>query len=132
MELRDVWKTTFATIYGTFVSNVMQQGDCNTPSTFQRFVTHIFCEHIGKFVHVYLDDIFIFSDKIEDHERHLQIVMDILRKEEMTLNPKKCDFYSDRMDCLGHIIDDEGIHADATKMTQILEWRMPRNYHEVQ
>ena len=31
----DVYKTTFATIYGTFVSNVMQQGDCNTPSTFQ-------------------------------------------------------------------------------------------------
>ena len=33
--LSDVYKTAFATIYGTFVSNVMQQGDCNTPSTFQ-------------------------------------------------------------------------------------------------
>lgn len=94
VEPGDVWKTTFATIYGTFVSNVMQQGDCNAPSTFQRFVTHLFREHIGKFVHIYLDNIFIFSDTIEDHERHLRIIMDILHNAEMTLNPRKYDFYS--------------------------------------
>ena len=35
VEPRDVWKTAFATIYGTFVSNVVQQGNCNAPSTFQ-------------------------------------------------------------------------------------------------
>jgi hypothetical protein len=132
IEPGDEWKTAFATIYGTFISNVMQQGDCNAPSTFQRFVTHLFRDHIGKFVHVYLDDVFIFSDTIEDHERHLRIIMDILRDAEMTLNPRKCDFYSERMDCLGHIIDNEGIHADASKMAQIQEWRTPRNYHDVQ
>ena len=100
----------------------MQQGDCNTPSTFQWFVMYLFHEHIGKFVHVYLDDIFIFSDTIKDHKHHLRIVMDILREAEMILNPKKCDFYSKRMDCLGHVINDEGIHADESKMTQIQEW----------
>jgi hypothetical protein len=35
-------KTLFAMVYGTFVSNVMQQGDCNAPSTFQRAMNHIF------------------------------------------------------------------------------------------
>ena len=50
----------------------------------------------------------------------------------MTLNPRKCDFYSERMDCLGHIIDDQGIHADESKMAQIQEWRTPRSYHDVQ
>ena len=35
VEPGDVWKSTFATIYGMFMSNVMQQGDCNAPSTFQ-------------------------------------------------------------------------------------------------
>ena len=132
VEPKDVWKTAFSTIYGTFISNVMQQGDCNAPSTFQRFVTHLFREHIGKFVHVYLDDIFIFSDTIEDHEKHLRIILDILRDAEMTLNPKKCDFYSEQMDCLGHVIDNQGIHADASKMSQVQEWRTPRNYHDVQ
>ena len=35
VEPDDVWKTAFATIFGTFVSQVMQQGDCNAPATFQ-------------------------------------------------------------------------------------------------
>jgi hypothetical protein len=38
----DVHKTLFATVYSTFISNVMQQGDCNAPSTFQRAMNHIF------------------------------------------------------------------------------------------
>ena len=42
VEPKDVWKTVFATIYGTFVSHTMQQGDCNAPATFQRLMTVIF------------------------------------------------------------------------------------------
>jgi hypothetical protein len=60
VEPEDVWKTAFATIAGTFASNVMQQGDCNAPSTFQRFVTYLFRDSMGNFVYAYLDDIFIF------------------------------------------------------------------------
>lgn len=41
-------------------------------------LSHLFREHIGKFVHVYLDDTFIYSDTIKDHEKHLRIIMDIL------------------------------------------------------
>jgi hypothetical protein len=42
VEPGDMWKTTFTTIYGTFVSHMMQQGDCNAPATFQRLMTVIF------------------------------------------------------------------------------------------
>jgi hypothetical protein len=42
IEPEDIWKTAFSTIYGTFVSHVMQQGDCNAPSTFQRLMTWVF------------------------------------------------------------------------------------------
>ena len=48
------------------------------------------------------------------------------------MNPRKCDSYSQRMDCLGHFIDDRGVHADTRKMTQIQEWWTPQNYHDVQ
>ena len=61
MRLEDIPKMAFMTIFGTFVSLVMQQGDCNVPSTFQRLMTVVFREYITQFVHVYLDDIFIFS-----------------------------------------------------------------------
>jgi hypothetical protein len=43
-------KTAFATIYGTFASNIMQQGDCNAPSMFQRSMNMIFCDYIGIFI----------------------------------------------------------------------------------
>ena len=65
---KDVKKTVFATVFGTFYSHVMQIGDCNAPMTF------IFHNYIGRFMHVYLDDIFMFSDSIEEHEEHLRLV----------------------------------------------------------
>lgn len=108
---KDVWKTVFATVYGTFVSHMMQQGDCNAPATFQRLMTTIFCDYIGRFLHVYVDNIFVFSDSIEEHEEHLRKVFDKLRKAQLYLEPAKLDLYSKRMDCLGHIIDDKGIHT---------------------
>jgi Reverse transcriptase (RNA-dependent DNA polymerase) len=127
-----VSKTAFATILGTFRSQVMQMGDCNAPSTFQRLMTAIFRDCIGRFVYVYMDDIFIFSCSIEEHEKHLGIVFDRLHKNHLFLSKKKVDLYSERMECLGNIIDDRGIHADADKMQRVREWRTPRTYSDIQ
>ena len=63
----DVPKTTFSTIFGTFQSRVIQMGDCNVPSTFR--------DYIGKFIHLYLDDIFIFSNSLEEHIEHIILVI---------------------------------------------------------
>ncbi|OJT06195.1 Retrovirus-related Pol polyprotein from transposon 17.6 [Trametes pubescens] len=119
IEVEDVWKTAFSTIFGTAVSHVMQQGDCNAPGTFQRLMTWIFRAYIGVFVHVYLDDIFVFSRSIGEHEAHLKIVFDRLREQRLYLSRAKLDLYSPRMDCLGHLIDDHGLHADTDKMAKI-------------
>ncbi|OJT03559.1 Transposon Ty3-I Gag-Pol polyprotein, partial [Trametes pubescens] len=128
----DIWKTAFATPFGTFVSEVMQQGDTNALSTFQRFMTTIFRDFIGQFVHVYLDDIFVYSDMLEEHEQHLAQVFEVLRKAKLFLSRSKCDLYSKDLDCLGHRIDDRGLHADTDKMSRIRNWQTPRSYHEVQ
>jgi hypothetical protein len=127
----DVRKTAFSTVFGTYYSFVMQQGDCNAPATFQRLMTHIFRDHIGKFVHVYLDDIFIYSSSVAEHEKHLRIVFETLRKAQLYLSKDKCNLYSKRMECLGHIIDDKGIHADADKMAKIRLWPMPKSYDDI-
>jgi hypothetical protein len=132
VEPEDVKNTTFSTIVGTFLSNVVQQGDCNAPATFQRLMTHIFRRCLGKFVHVYLDDIFIFSYSIEEHEAHLKVVFDILREQHLFLSVKKVDLYSAQMDCLGHRIDRKGLHADADKMKSVRDWPRPCDYHDVQ
>ncbi|KAL1939365.1 hypothetical protein VTO73DRAFT_9921 [Trametes versicolor] len=131
IEVEDVWKTAFSTIFGTAVSHVMQQGDCNAPGTFQRLMTWIFREYIGVFVHVYLDDIFVFSRTIGEHEEHLRLVFDRLREQRLYLSRAKLDLYSARMDCLGHLIDDRGLHADTDKMAKIRDWPPMQSKDEV-
>ena len=128
---RDVDKSAFSTIFGTYESLVMQMGDCNAPSTFQRLMTMIFIKQVGRFIHVYLDDIFVFSMSIEEHEEHLSQVFALLRANHLYLSKTKVDLYSERMDCLGHIIDDQGIHADTDKLYRLRSWRTPRSYNEI-
>lgn len=128
----DIWKMSFATIRGTYTSAVMQQGDCNVPATFQRLMTSIFQDVIGIFMHVYIDDIFIFSDTIEEHQRHLGIIFEQLREQTLYLKWKKCELYARRIECLGYIIDDDRLHADEDKLTRIMEWRTPQSYHDIQ
>ena len=79
-----------------------------------------------------LDDIFIYSTSIEEHEEHLKIVFEILRENHLFLSKDKIDLYSVHLDCLGHIIDDEGIHVDMDKMRSIRDWPTPRNYNDIQ
>src|SRR6202040_3552155 len=130
VEPSDVWKMAFATIYSTFVSHTMQQGDCNAPATFQWLMAIIFQEYIGKFVHVYLDDIFVFSNSNKEHEKHLGLVFYKLRKAQLFLEESKLNIYSKKMDC--HIIDDRGTHTDSNKMARVCEWCTPRSKHDVQ
>ncbi|KNZ74325.1 hypothetical protein J132_07182, partial [Termitomyces sp. J132] len=46
---------------------VLQQGDCNAPATYQALMNHIFLAYLGRFLDVYLDDIIIYSDSLEEH-----------------------------------------------------------------
>ena len=104
--LEHVHKMAFTTVLGTFRSQVMQMGDYNAPSMFQRLMTAIFRDCISQFIHVYLDDIFIYLRSIEEHEKHLGIVFQWLRDHHLFLSKSKVDLYSKRLECLGHIIDD--------------------------
>jgi hypothetical protein len=132
VEPRDVPKTLFATVMGTYNSNVVQQGDCNAPATFQRLMTSIFRDIIGRFMHVYLDDIFIYSNTPQEHQNHIRAVLERLRNNHLFLKWKKCELYAKEVECLGHIIDENGIHPDSEKMNSIACWRTPRSYNDVQ
>ena len=120
-------RTAFAMIYGNMISLVMQQGDKNGPATFQKLMNFSFSDMSSVFLHCYQDDIFVFSDTCEEHEEHLQLVFDRLRELKLYLsrNPEKIDIFSSRMDCLGFIVDDEGIHIDPSKIDKIVQWRTP-------
>ena len=76
----DEWKTAFRTRYGSYEWLVMPFGLMNAPSTFQRFVNTVFADMLDITVIVYLDDILIYSDNLEDHKKHVREVLRRLRK----------------------------------------------------
>ena len=95
-------------------------------------MTAIFHNCISQFIHIYLDDISIFLCSIKEHEIHLGIVFQWLQDHHLFLSKSKVNLYSKRLECLGHIIDDQGIYMDADKMQCIHEWRHPRTFNNVQ
>jgi hypothetical protein len=79
----------------------------------------IFQEYIGVFIYVYLDNIFVFSKTITDHQTHLKLVFDKLRKHELFLCADKCKLYAEKLECLSHMIDNKRLHTDSDKMACI-------------
>ena len=81
---------TINTPFGVFKVRVMLQGDHRAPATLTRAMTNILRCCIGKFVWVYLDDIIIYSDSLEEHIHHIGIVLTELRNNRYYLNLNKC------------------------------------------
>ncbi|KAJ3002426.1 hypothetical protein NUW54_g5855 [Trametes sanguinea] len=109
------------------VSLVLQQGDINGPTTYQMVMNHIFAPYIGVFMDVYLDDIVIYSDTIEDHIKHVRTVLDVLRREKFYLGADKMIFFAKSLKILGHVIDERGIAMDPHKVNTVKNWKVPTN-----
>ena len=120
-------RTTVTTPDGNMISHVVQQGDCNAPATHQALMNHLFSAFIGRFMDIYLDDIVIYSDSLDEHIKHVKSVMDILRKEKLYLSRSKLHFLPPELKLLGRIIDDQGIRMDSEKVDSVMHWKVPTN-----
>ena len=88
-------------------------------------------EHIGKFCHIYIDDIIIWSNSIDEHKWHIDIIMKVLESAKLFCNKKKCKFFLLELDFLGHHISARGIKPNASKVQWILDWPTPQNSTDV-
>lgn len=68
---------------------------------------------------VYLDDILIFIKNVEEQIEHLRMVLEVLRKNKLYLNLKKCSFMTSSVLFLGYIVSESGIQVDENKFKAI-------------
>jgi Reverse transcriptase (RNA-dependent DNA polymerase) len=92
----------------------------NAPATFQRFVDITLAGLTWKVCLVYLDDIIVFSRNVKEHMEHLDAVLHRLCRAGLSLNLKKCRFFKESVDYLGHVIL-PGKLAVTNKNTQALK-----------
>ena len=90
-------------------------------------MNHIFSAYIGRFLDIYLDDIVIYSDTLEEHAKHVKLVLDVLRREELYPSSNKLHFIQPVLKLLGRVIDDQGIRMDPDKVDSVIKWKVPTN-----
>jgi hypothetical protein len=125
-------KTAFRTRYGLFEYIVMSFGLTNAPAYFMYLMNKEFMEYLEKFVVVFIDDILIFSKTKEEHEKHLRLVLEKLRSNQLYAKFNKCDFWLTEVTFLGHIISAGGVSVDPSKVRDVLNWIPPTTASEIQ
>ncbi len=127
----DVEKTAFNTKFGHFEFRVLPFGLTNAPATFMTLMRKVFLDFLDVFVCIFLDDILVYSKSEGDHLVHLKLVLERLRSNRLFAKLTKCQWFKTKIPFLGHIITDEGITVDQSKIDCINNWPIPKNQEEV-
>nr|GEV38902.1 reverse transcriptase domain-containing protein [Tanacetum cinerariifolium] len=105
---KDIPKTTFRTRYGHYEFQVMPFGLTNAPTVFIDLMNRVCKPYLDKFMIIFIDDILIYSKNKEEHEKHLKLILELLKKEEF-----------------------HGIHIDPAKIESIKYWASPKTPMEI-
>ena len=109
----------------------MPFGLCNAPSTFQRLMEFLLTGLQWSICLIYLDDVIIFSKNFDDHLRRMEEVFGRLREAGLKLKPQKCRFLQKEVTYSGHVVSENGVSTDPSKVSKILDWPIPRNISEL-
>ncbi|GJX12684.1 putative reverse transcriptase domain-containing protein [Tanacetum coccineum] len=127
----DILKTAFQTRYGHFEFTVMPFRLTNAPTVLMDLMNWVCKLYLNKFFIVFIDDILIYSKTKEEHEVHLKLVLELLRKEKLYAKFSKCEFWLQEVHFLGHVVNQSGIHVDLSKIEAVKNWKAPRTPSEI-
>nr|XP_027082193.1 uncharacterized protein LOC113704493 [Coffea arabica] len=131
IKREDIPKTAFSTRYGYFEFAVMPFGLTNALAAFMDLMQRIFKKYLDQFVVVLIDDIPIYSKTREEHAKHLEVVLQILREHKLYAKFSKCEFWLTEISFLGHRVSEDGIAVDPAKVKAVMNWKQPETPTEV-
>jgi hypothetical protein len=109
----------------------MPFGLINAPVYFMYLMNKVFMEYLDKFVVVFINDILIFSKTEEEHEKHLRMVLEKPRSNQLYSKFNKCEFWLKEVAFLGHVISTGGVSVDPSKVKDMLNFVPPTNALEI-
>ena len=111
----------------------MPFGLSNAPASFQGYINKILAEKLNIFVIVYLDDILIYTeDQGQGHVEAVRWVLDLLRKNGLFANLKKCRFHKDEVRFLGYVVSSQGIRIEDERIEAVRNWPEPKSVRDIQ
>jgi len=112
-------KPVFQTRYGHYEYRVMPVGSVNAPATFQTMMNEILREFLDQRVVVYIDDILIYSQTLEEHVILVHKVLQRLREYRMAISLEKRVFHVKKVDFLGYGVATDGVTMNEKKVKSI-------------
>jgi len=127
----DHYKTTFGTYQGLYEWLVMPFGLSNAPATFQALMNSVFAEFLGKFVLVFFDDILVYNTTWNTYIQHLSLVLSTMQRHSLFVKLSKCFFGQTQIDYVGHVVSQDGVKVDETKIQAIKQWVIPTSMKQL-
>ena len=103
----------------------------NTPATFMDLMHRVFQPYLDQFVVVFVDNILIYSQSEDEHEDHLQIVLQALKDHQLYAKFSKCEFWLIEVKFLGHVESASGVSVDPEKVEAAMNWERPKSVFEI-
>jgi hypothetical protein len=132
IRAEDIPITASTMRHGLYEYLVMSFGLMNALAHFMYLMNSVFMPELDQFVMVFIDDNLVYSKSMEEHEEHLQIVLQRLREHQLYAQFSKCVFRIKEVPFLGHMVSLEGIVVDPGKVKEVLEWKPLTTVPEVQ
>ena len=129
----DEWKAAFITKRGLFEPLVMFFGLCNAPASLQQMINVKFNKVLDSgCVFIYMDDIIILGDTLEELRLWTKQVLNTMRKHKLSCKPVKCQFKKETVKYLGTIISHGQLSVNPSKVKAIADGPVPRKLCDVQ
>jgi len=101
------------------------------PAAFMDLMNRVFIRYLDKFVVVFINDILVYSRDKREHVTHLRTVLQSLREHQPYGKLKKCEFWSEEVIFLGHVVSKKEIKVNPQKVKTILDWRRLSNVTDI-